>query len=133
MEIAEVLFAKSGFFVDFDGGAGEGRRGCGGILGGGIAGGGVRGRGGGWEGGGKGAEDALCSFAGAAVGGGEEVEGVAWVEEGAEFAAGFFGLEYDVQIRGWERESVGRAHLLPSFGGEFHAVVWDGLVDFTIF
>lgn len=64
------------------------------------------------------------------------MEGVGWVEEGAEFAAGFFGLVEGFFIsegRVDEEGSVGQAHLLPSFRGEFHAVVWDGLVDFTVF
>lgn len=44
------------------------------------------------ERGGEGVEDAFGCFARAAVRGGEEVEGVAWVEEGAQFYACFFGL-----------------------------------------
>ena len=60
------------------------------------------------------AEDALGRLAGATVGGGEEVEGVFWFEEGAELAPCFVGL-------------------VPAIVGEFDAVVGDVLVDITVF
>ena len=69
---------------------------------------------GGGGGGGQGAEDAFGRFARAAVGRGEEVEGVGGVEEGAEAVAGGEGLG-------------------PAFGGEFDAVVRGCLVDFAVF
>lgn len=50
----------------------------------------------------------------ASVGGSEEMQGVIGTKEGAELQACGFGL-------------------LPSVGGEFDAVVGDGLVDFAVF
>ena len=41
---------------------------------------------------GEGVEDTFGCFARATVGGGEEVEGIIWAEEGAELYACFFGL-----------------------------------------
>ena len=72
LEVAEILFAQAGLFVDLDGVPRE-RRGRGGR-------------------GGQGGEDAFCGFARPSVGGGEEVEGVGGAEEGAEFATCFVGL-----------------------------------------
>jgi len=56
LEISEILLAEAGLFVDFYGMPGE--RGWGGCVGG------------------EAVEDAFCCFPRAAVGGGEEVEGV---------------------------------------------------------
>jgi len=69
---------------------------------------------GGWRGGRQGGEDAFGGFARAAVRGGEEVEGVGWAQEGAEFAAGGMGLR-------------------TAFWGEFDSVIWNGLVDVAVF
>ena len=60
LEVSEILFAQAGLFVDFYCVAGEG--------------------GGGGRVGGQGVEDSFCGFAGAAVGGGEEMEGIVWTE-----------------------------------------------------
>ena len=88
MEVAKVLFAQAGLLVDFYGVEGEG--------------------GGGRVGGGEGGEDGRGGFAGAAVGGGEEVEGVGGAEEGAEFAAGFFGLGRCTLVKeAWEGRKTG--------------------------
>lgn len=62
---------------------------------------------------GQGAQDALGGLARAAVGRGEELQGVVWLEEGAQLAAGFLGL--------------GPAQL-----GELDAVVRDELVDVAV-
>ena len=72
LEVPEILFAEAGFLEDFDFVAGEG--GGGGVVGG------------------EGPQDAFGGFAGAAVGRGEELEGVVWFEHGAEAAACFFCL-----------------------------------------
>ena len=63
---------------------------------------------------GQGREDAFCGLPRAAVGRGEEVQGVIWLEEGPQTAAGFVGL-------------------VPAVGGELHSVVWEGLVDIAVF
>ena len=69
------------------------------------------------------------------------------MEEGAEFAAGFFGLcgkgqqghkraGLEVAPYTWRRMGtieLGTTHMLPAFWGEFYAVVWDGLVDVGMF
>lgn len=55
----------------------------------------------------------MCGFAGAGVRGGEELDGVVWVEEFAETVPGF-------------------ASLGPSFLGELYAVVGDVLVDVSV-
>lgn len=72
LEVAKVLLPQSGLFVDLDARASEG----GGVR---V----VRG---------EGFEDPLGCFAGAAVWGGEEVEGVGWAEEFLEGVAGGVGL-----------------------------------------
>lgn len=88
-----------------------------------------RGTGGNAGRGGQGGGDGGRGFARAAVGGGEEVEGVGWAEEGAEAAAGFGGL-----MRGLVGQGRGRGQdLAPAFGGEFNAVVGDALVDGSVF
>ena len=53
----------------------------------------------------QGIEDTFCGFAGAAVGGGEKVEGVIGREERAEFAACFFrlGVVLDLVSRQFSR------------------------------
>lgn len=61
LEVAEILLSQSGFFIDLDGMSAERRRGA--SLGRGRC---------------EGAEDAFCRFAGAAVGGRVELEGVVW-------------------------------------------------------
>jgi len=114
LEVAEVLFAEAGLFVDADGVAGEG--------------------GGGGGGGGEGVEDAFCCFAGAAVGGGEEVEGVGWVEEGAQFYACFFGLGGgEWLVGGFGGGGMVWWDLFPAIWGELDAVVGHCLVDVSVF
>jgi len=43
-------------------------------------------------------EDAFCCLTGAAVRRGEEVEGIGWTEEGTQFYACFFGLQWICQL-----------------------------------
>lgn len=93
LEVAKVLLAQAGLLVDLDVVPGEGR----GLL---LV-------------GGQGGEDAFCGLACAAVGRGEEVEGVVGTEEGTEAATGLVGLG-------------------PAILGEFDSVIGDALVDFTV-
>lgn len=63
---------------------------------------------------GQGGEDAFGGFAGAAVGRSEDLKGVIGAEEFAKSASSVVGL-------------------VPAFGGEFHPVIGDGLVDVFVF
>ena len=62
------------------------------------------------------------------------MEGVGGAEEGAEFAAGFFGLWWwGESVGAEERWGDGRmTDLFPTFRCELDAVVGDGLVDVAI-
>ena len=93
LEVAKVLLAEAGLLVDFDVGAAEG--GGAGLVGG------------------EGGEDALGGLTGAAVGRGEEVDGVVGAEEVAHTASGVVGLG-------------------PALLGQFDSVIGDGLMDLAI-
>ena len=79
LKVTEILLAQAWLFVHFDGGAGErGRFGCGG---------------------GEGVDNSFGSFTCAAIRGGEEMEGVRRMQQGAQLDARFGCLEeYDVSF-----------------------------------
>ena len=116
LEVAKVLLAETRLFEDGNLITREGRRG--GVVGG------------------EGTQDAFGGLAGAAVGRGEELERVVWLEQRAQLPACFFRLElWSIKAaRGRMRNGRRgrRAYLAPAQLGELHAVVGDELVNVAV-
>jgi hypothetical protein len=113
LEVAKVLLAQAGLFEDLDLVTGEGR-------GRGV----VRG---------QRAQDALGSFARAAVGRGEELDRVIRLEERTELPSCIFGLVVRVSMRlSVPDQCHCGAYLGDAVRRQLHAVVGDELVDVAV-